>query len=322
MMRRRLCALAACAALSVPALPAAAQDGAGSAGAVVLQMLAGGRAAGLSGAYAAATGDADVMFYNPAGIASVAAAAAFSYEQRVEDIGLASGAGAFRLGRFTVGVSALFLDYGEIDEYVPDPSFGGQTGMPTGNSIGASEVAARITAATPVLDGRLSVGASAGLVSVDLAGVGRSTPIFDLGAQYSLSFGTVGASLRNIGVGLSGENLADAPLPAQLRVGTAVQLAGATGLGALIAADLVAELAEGTTGVVAGVEAGLLPAVTGRLGAVGRVGFNGAAGEDGLGALQLGAVLTLGAFAVDYAYQNYDFFGALHRVGIRWVRLP
>ena len=321
MMRRSLCAFAALAGL-LPAPSVAAQDGAGSAGAVVLQMLAGGRAAGLSGAYVAATGDADVVFYNPAGLASVAAAAAFSYEQRVEDIGLASGAGAFRIGRFTVGVSALFLDYGDIDEFVPDPSFGGQTGMPTGNAVSASEVAARVSAATPLLDGRLTVGAAAGVVSVDLAGIGRSAPLFDIGAQYALPFGTVGASLRNIGSSLGGQDLADAPLPAQLRLGTAVQLAGATGLGALLAADLVAELAEGTTGVVAGIEAGLLPTATGRLGAVGRVGFNGAAGEDGLGTLQFGAGLTLGPFAVDYAYQNYDFFGALHRVGIRWARLP
>jgi hypothetical protein len=304
------------------ARPALAQDGAGSAGAAVLQMLAGGRAAGLSGAYAAATGDADVAFYNPAGLASVSAAAAFSYEQRVEDIGLASGSGAFTLGRFTLGLSALFLDYGDIEEFVPDPAFGGQTGMPTGNTVAASEVAARVTAATPLLDGRLMVGASAGLVSVDLAGVGRSSPLFDVGAQYALPFGTVGASLRNIGSSLSGNDLADAPLPSQLRVGTAIQLAGQSGLGALIAADLVAELAESTTGVVAGIEAGLLPTASGRLGAVGRVGFNGAAGEDALSTLQLGAGLTLGAFAVDYAYQNYDFFGALHRVGIRWARLP
>lgn len=320
MMRRTVCALALCAAAW--GQPVEAQDGAGSAGAVILQMVAGGRAAGLSGAYAAATGDADVAFYNPAGLASVNAAAAFSYEQRVEDIGLASGSGAFTFGRFTFGVSALFLDYGDIDEYVPDPSFGGQTGMPTGNTVSASEVAARVTAATPLLDGRLTVGASAGLVSVDLAGVGRSTPLFDVGAQYALPFGTVGASLRNIGSKLSGEDLADAPLPSQLRVGTAIELASASGLGALVAADLVAELAEGTTGVVAGIEAGLLPSASGRIGAVGRVGFNGAAGEDALGTLQLGAGLSLGAFAVDYAYQNYDFFGALHRVGIRWARLP
>jgi hypothetical protein len=304
------------------ALPVRAQDGAGSAGAAVLQMIAGGRAAGLSGAYTAATGDADVLFYNPAGIAGLPAAASFSYQKHVEDIGLASAAGAFQVGRFVVGISALFLDYGEIDEIVPDPAFGGQTGMETGNSLSASEMAARVGAAMPLMDGRLSVGAAAGIVATDLAGVSRRAPMLDLGAQYVLSFGTIGASLRNLGGSLSGEDLADASLPSELRVGGAFQLATASGLGALAAADLVAGLAEGTTGFVGGLEAGLFPTAAGGLGAVGRVGFNGAAGDDGLGALQFGGGLTLAGFGVDYAYQNYDFFGTLHRVGIRWSRLP
>ena len=304
------------------AAPASAQDGAGSAGAAVLQMLAGGRAAALSGAYTAAAGDADVLFYNPAGIAGLTAAAAFSYQRHVEDIGLASAAGAFQLGRVVVGVSALFLDYGDIDELIPDPAFGGQTGMPTGNTVGASEIAARVAAALPLMDGRLAVGAAAGLVSVDLAGESRSAPALDLGARYAVPFGTVGASIRNIGGSLSGSGLADAPLPTQLRLGGAFELLGESGLGATVAADLVAELEEGGAGVVAGVEAGLLPSGTSRIGAVGRVGFNGAAGDDGLGTLQLGGGLSLGGFAVDYAYQNYDFFGSLHRVGIRWSRLP
>lgn len=322
MMRRLTRTFAATVAALLCAVPARAQDGVGSAGATVLQMIAGARAAGLSGAYTAATGDADVLFYNPAGITSLAAGASFSYQKHVEDIGLASGSGAFQLGRFTLGVSALFLDYGDIAVIEPDPDFGGQTGRPTGTTVGASEVAARLSAATALMDGRLSVGASAGIVSVELAGTGRSTPMVDVGAQYALPFGTVGASVRNVGVALSGEDLADASLPSQLRLGGAFAMTGPSGIGALLAADLVAELAEGTTGFVAGIEAGIMPHTAGELAAVGRVGFNGAAGEDGLGALQLGGGIALGGFAVDYAYQSYDFFGALHRVGVRWSRLP
>jgi hypothetical protein len=36
----------------------------------------------------------------------------------------------------------------------------------------------------------------------------------------------------------------------------------------------------------------------------------------------VGAGLSLGDFALDYAYQNYDLFGSLHRFGVRWARLP
>jgi hypothetical protein len=318
-------AVLAAALLAPPALTAggvAAQDGPGTTGATVLQLLAGSRAAALSGAYSAATGDADVLFYNPAGIASLSAAASLSYQRHVEDIGVATGAGALAVGRLVIGASAIFLDYGDVAELRPDPAFGGQTGLPTGNTVGASEVAARFAAALPLMDDRLRLGAGLGLVSVDLAGASRSTPMLDFGAQYDFPAVTVAAALRNLGGALSGERLADSDLPAEARLGAAVQLAARDNLGATIAADLVAELNEGGAGVVAGIEAGLVPPRASGLGAVARVGYNGTAGDGGLGALQIGAGLSLGDFAVDYAYQNYDLFGSLHRFGVRWARLP
>ena len=302
--------------------PLAAQDGPGSTGATVLQLLAGSRAGALSGAYTAGSGDADVLFYNPAGIAGLGAAASLSYQSHVEDIGVATGAGAFRIGRVVLGASAIFLDYGEIEELRPDPAFGNQTGVATGNMLGASEVAARVAAALPLLADRLRLGAAVGLVSVDLAGVSRSTPLLDVGAQYDLPRVTIGAALRNFGGSLGGDELAEADLPTEARLGAALRLTTRENLGAMIAADLVSELNEGGTGVVAGVEAGLVPTGTSRIGAVGRFGYNGTSGEDGLGAVQVGAGLSLGGFAVDYAWQNYDMFGSLHRFGVRWSRLP
>jgi hypothetical protein len=300
----------------------AAQDGPGTTGAVVLQLLAGSRAAALSGAYSAATGDADVLFYNPAGIASLSAGASLSYQRHVEDIGVATGAGALAVGRIVLGASAIFLDYGDVAELRPDPAFGGQTGLPTGNTVGASEVAARFAAALPLMGDRLRVGAGVGLVAVDLAGVSRSTPMLDFGAQYDIATVTLGAALRNVGGALGGERLADADLPTEARLGAALRLAARDNLGATVSADFVAALNEGDAGVVAGVEAGLMPARAAGLGAVARFGYNGTSGDGGLGALQVGAGLSLGDFALDYAYQNYDLFGSLHRFGVRWARLP
>ncbi|MCI0436532.1 MAG: hypothetical protein L0271_23285 [Gemmatimonadetes bacterium] len=301
--------------------PANAQ-GAGSTGATVLQLLAGSRAAALSGAYAGATTDADVLFYNPAGIAALSGAAGASYQKHVEDIGVATGAGAFRVGRIVLGASAIFLDYGSVDELVPDPDFGGQTGMPTGNSVGASEVAARVAAATPLMEGRLHVGAAVGLVTTSLADASRGTAVFDFGAQYLLPRITLGAALRNVGSALSGGGLADAPMPTEARFGAMVELSRATGVGAIASADLVHELNAGTTGLVAGVEAGLLQRSASDIGAVARLGYNGSTGSDGQGAIQFGGGLSLGAISIDYAYQNYDLFGALHRFGVRWTRMP
>jgi hypothetical protein len=293
-------------------------QGAGSTGATVLQLLAGGRASALSGAYVGATNDADVLFYNPAGIGGLTGAAALSYQRHVEDIGVATGSGAFRVGRLVLGASAIFLDYGDITEYVPDPNFGGQTGMPTGNTVGASEVAARFAGAMPLMDGRLNLGASVGYVSIDMAGTGFGTPIFDVGAQYALSAVTFGAALRNAGGKLSTGGL-EADLPTEARLGAMLQWTRPTGLGLVASADFIAELNAGTSAFVAGVEAGLLPGGASRIGAVGRVGFNGGAGDEGQGNLLVGGGLSLGAISVDYAYQNYELFGTLHRVGVRWL---
>lgn len=298
---------------------AAGQSGAATTGAPVLQLPAGGRAAALSGAYTAAASDADVLFYNPAGIAGVGVAAGLSYERRVLDTGFASGSGVFQLGRVHLGAGVAFLDYGSIDVLEPDPDFGGQTGRPTGEQVSASEVAARLAAALPLLDERLRVGAAVGFVSSSLAESSRSTPLVDLGAQYALPRVTFGAALRNLGGSLSGGGLADARLPTEARVGSMVRIARPGGPGAVLSADFVANLPEKTSGLAAGVEAGLLPAAD-RVGAVARFGYNGTAGSEGLGKLQLGAGLSMGSLALDYAYQHFQYFGSVHRFGLRWMR--
>lgn len=313
--------LALGALLLLNALPLAAQDGAGTAGATVLQLMAGSRAPALSGAYAGIAGDADALFYNPAGAATLRAAGMLSYQRHVEDIGLISAAGAFRTGPVVLGASLVVLDYGSIDEIVPDDGFGGETGLPTGATVSASELAARFTAALPLAGDRMRLGVSAGVVSTDLAGTRRSAPFLDAGMQYSLPRLTLGASLRSLGGALAGRDMADAPLPSELRAGAALDLApSAGGFGVLVSADFVAGLEEGSTGLLAGIEAGLRPTATADYGAVMRAGWNAGIGSDGLGALQVGGGLNIGEVAVDYTWQRYDFFGTIHRFGVRWAR--
>lgn len=311
-------ALAALAADLAPS-PAHAQQGAGSAGGVVLQMPAGSRAASLSGAYTAVTGDADVLFYNPAGLSSFQAGAGVSFEPLVEGISFGSAAGAFRLGKLALGAGISYLDGGSVDVTTPDPLFGGQRGTTTGQTASASMSAARFAAALPLMDGRLRVGAAAGFVSQSIAGASSGAPLFDLGAQFGLMPSlTAGASLRNVGGSLSGDSTS-APLPAEARVGLAYTRATHTGLGLAVSADFVAGLKEHTSGIVGGVEAGLMPAGSRRFGAVARVGFSGDQGSNGLAPLQVGGGLSLGAFALDYTFQDLNYFGAVHRIGLRWL---
>ncbi len=313
-------ALAAAAALALAA-PAAAQSGAGSTGAQVLQMPAGSRAAALSGAYAAAGGDPDVLFYNPAGLASLDAGGAVSYERFVQDVSLISASGALRVGPLTLGAGGVFLNEGSIDVVTPDPAFGGQRGQATGESVSASESAARLSFGLPLMQGRLRLGAGAGFVSTSLAGQTSGAPLFDAGAQFVALPGlTLGASLRNLGGSTSGAQ--GARLPTEGRAGVTFEAASAGGLGVLVSADYVARLRESTGGLATGIEAGLFPARTGGLGAVARLGYDAGQGAGGLGAVDFGGGLTLGRIALDYTYQNLDFFGAVHRFGVRIARGP
>jgi hypothetical protein len=302
--------------LMLPALTAA--QGVGTAGAQVLQFIAGSRAPAMSGAYTAADGDIDALFYNPAGIATLRYGAGLSYETYVEEIALGSFGGVVRLGRMTVGLGGVYLNGGEIIEVLPDPDFGGNRGIATDRTFSASEIAARLSLAVPIGE-RLRVGASAGMVSSSLADESRSAPVFDLGAQYDFSIATVGAALRNIGGSLSGGDLANADLPMEGRLGAAFRFTRADGLGATLHTDLVARLAEGSAGLLVGAEAGWLASADHALGAVARVGYSAAEGAGGLGAVRLGAGLTMTSLALDYTFQNLEFFGAVHRFGLRWA---
>jgi hypothetical protein len=293
-------------------------QGTGTTGAQVLQLTAGGRASALSGAYTGVSGDVESLFYNPAGVTTLRRGAALAYETYVEDVALASFAGVIRIGRASLGLSGLFLNGGEIREIVPDPAFGGNTGMPTGEMADAVEGIARLSLAVPFGD-RLRAGVSAGFLSSSIADVTRGSPVFDLGAQYDLSFGTIGAALRNVGGSLSGAGIEDADLPTEARVGTSVELNRPDGLGVQFTGDVIARLREGSAGFLLGAEAGYRATSTRSLGAVARIGFSGAEGDGGLSALRFGAGLTLTSLSIDYTYQNLDFFGSVHRFGIRWT---
>lgn len=301
------------------AAPVRAQQGAGVTGASVLQLPAGSRAPSFSGAYSAATGDADVLFYNPAGLSTFHAGAALAFEPLVEGMSFGSAAGSFRIGALALGAGIAYLNGGTLNELVPDPLFGGQRGTLSGQSVSASESAARLAAAIPLMRGRLRVGAAAGFVSTSLAGTSSGTPLFDVGAQVGIVPAlTLGASLRNLG-GTLGQDSTAAPLPAEARLGFSYARALPTGLGLAVSADFVSELKESTSGLVGGLEAGLMPAAERRFGAVARIGYSAAQGSDGLAPLQVGGGLTLGAFALDYTFQDLKYFGAVHRFGLRWL---
>ncbi len=295
------------------AAPLQAQDKAGATGAQVLQFLPGSRAAALSGAYTAIAGDADAIFYNPAGIASLRRAATLSYESYVADVAYGSLGAATRLSSFTIGASVAFLNAGDIREVLPDPVFGGNTGIETGETVSASESALRLVAALPLLDGRLRAGAAIGFVATSLAEQHQTAPIADLGAQYDVGPATLGISLRNLGTDLSGD--AEDELPTEARFGASTQIAR-PGVGVLNAtAEIVSRLREGSITFAGGVEAGLPGTDARPFALLARFGFDAESNQ--LGALRAGASLGFKEVAFDYTFQQLDHFGTVHRFGLR-----
>ncbi len=295
------------------AAPLHAQDNAGTTGAQVLQFLPGSRAASMSGAYTAVAGDADALFYNPAGIASLRRAATLSYESYVADVAFGSLGVATRLSRFTIGASVAFLNAGDIRVVAPDPEFGGNTGVETGETASASESALRLVGALPLLDGRLRAGVALGFVATALAEQHQTAPIADLGAQYDIGPATLGVSLRNMGADLSGD--AEDKLPTEARIGASINAIRA-GAGVVSAsAELISRLGEGSLTFAGGVEAGLPGTDARPFALLARVGFDAESNQ--LGALRAGASLGFRDVTFDYTIQQLEFFGTVHRFGLR-----
>lgn len=317
---RALVLPAAAALLAFDPTAAMAQTGeAGTTGAVILELPAGSRATGLAGAFTAGSG-VDALFYNPAGAGGVSAGFGAAYQSYVADVTLGSAAGAFRIGRVTLGGSILYLDAGEVDVLEPDPAFGGQRGRPTGATASAGETALRVSAATALLDEQLRIGASAGYVSSDIAGSTGNAPFVDVGMQYAVRWLTLGIGARNLGGELDYGDGAGAPLPSELRVGGAVTLPVGFMLDASAGADVITRLEGEGSAFALGGELGLRPGQA-PITAAARAGYTTITGDSGLGGeLHLGASVGTSGWSVDYTFQELDFFGTVHRFGVRYGR--
>ena len=292
-----------------------AAQGPGTAGAQILTQAVGTRAAALAGAYTAVPGDPDGIFYNPASAAWLERAFGFGYQKYVEDVVLGSVAGAIKIGPAGLGVGVVYLDAGEIDEIVPDPLYDGERGQPTGATVGATETAARLAAAVPFLDRRVSIAVAAGIFTSDLAGLRRDAAFLDVGGQYRRGALTVGAALLHLGTARRDDG-DDPPLPLEAALGVSRGLRIGERFGGLLAADVVRRMEEEAYVVNLGAEGGFLP--RGR--AVGAVLRSGVTLDQGdhLGRFRAGAGIGVGGVWLDYTVQSFRYLGMIHRIGVRW----
>jgi hypothetical protein len=291
--------------LSGPA--AAVNENAGTTGYGFLKVGVGARPAALGGAFTAVAGDLEGATWNPAGLTGIGQrAAALSLTSYLVDTEAGFAGIAVPRGQRTWAASATYFSYGQMRRT-------DETGQDLG-SFGASDLAAAVTVAQPLWNGRLSVGASLKAVYSSIDSYSSDAYMTDLGLllQGPISGMTLGASLSNLGFvrqGYAG-GYKDS-LPVNLRLGVAHRPAHLP-LPLLLVADVNLPN-DGDPFVAVGAEV----RVAG--GFYLRPGYStqqtGAAGEDPLG-LTAGVGLVIQRYRLDYAFASYPDLGDVHRVSL------
>lgn len=301
----------ALALLAAATAPVGAQDGAGGASAIVLQLAPAPRPLALGGAYAALARDPYALFYNPGRLAGAPRAVAAAYH--VYPVGVAAGSIAATLptGRLALGVGVHYLDLGEVEVLEPDPAYGGQRGQPTGETTEGGEALAVVGAGLE-LGPAVRVGAAAKALHLGLAGASDQGFAVDLGAAAGLLRGRLqlGVAVQNVGraagVGRG------SPLPRTVRAALAADLADLGGVRTTVAVEGVH--VEERSALAAGLEAVYRNGAG--IGLLARAGFDGrVASGDAASPLTVGAGIAFGRFGLDYAYRGAGPLGATHHFG-------
>ena len=226
------------------ARPAAAQSGidpydierVGQSGWQFLKINGDARQAAIGGAFGAlGGGDANAVFGNPAGLAYVEGVdVAFNRSEWVADIGHSSVSVAKDVGTLgVVGLSVASLNYGDMAETINSPIQGeGRTeAVVTGNTFGASDLAAGVSYARQITD-RLAIGGSARYIREQIADVSMSNWSLDVGTNFYTGFRSLRLAFaaRNFGpdsrfLDYSEElqsEAVDVRMPVEFRFGTAM----------------------------------------------------------------------------------------------------
>lgn len=192
----------------------AASDG-GRTAADFLQIGMGARAAGMGGAYSAASDDAGSAYWNPAGLTSVSGGeVVLGHFALYQDIKVEYGALAFKTSnRTSVAVSITYLGYGQIDGY----DVGGNS---TGEQIAAYDWASGLSFAYR-LNENVSFGATGKFINQRLDDISGSAYALDFGARYEFERFTVAGVLANFGSSMDFDGVTEKlPTSARLAVST------------------------------------------------------------------------------------------------------
>jgi len=184
-----------------------------------LRVQSSARAAALGGSFLTYFDDADIIFYNPAGMKlSTDSPISFSFTKYLLDINLASLAYSTEfeaIGRF--GAALQYVNYGTFDEA---DEFGNRTG-----EFGAGEFALLFGYAG-TLDENFYYGANAKLIYSSIADRSSSAIALDLGLQYTIPSKQLyfAAAILNIGTQLSSYIDTREDLPLDVAIGISKRL--------------------------------------------------------------------------------------------------
>lgn len=198
-------------------------DKAGTSAYQFLKIGRGARAVAMGGAFTGLADDENGLYWNPGGLTQVKGKIAiFSYNNYLADIqaGFLGYLSPYGEGE-ALGISLLYMDYGEMEERDEEGTKRG--------TFGASDMALCISYARPIRD-RLSLGINGKIVYEKIGDYGSSDGYaIDLGALYRLASGgtRLGLMMQNLGFQRSGLTSGHKdPLPTTLRLGLSHRLKG------------------------------------------------------------------------------------------------
>jgi hypothetical protein len=294
----------------------------GSTAVALLELPATPRQAAFQGAYVAVVGDAGSIFVNPAGLAPIRRVSfGMSYERNPLGTALSTAAVALRVGRLDLGIGVMYLDLGGDSVIVPDPAFGGDRGIATGEIISAYDALA--VGAIAYRRGMISLGGSVKYLQESIGGgpaTSSSGVTGDVGGAIALfDIMAIGFSLQNVAGSLSsGGGGAPTKLPRTARVGMTLNIVDPQGSPRLMTTAEWIGPPGGDSYWAFGLEGGV---VSSGVGLLGRAGMSAGRAPSDRRPYSLGAAIVVRNLRFEYAWQGFDALGVgAHRFGIRWER--
>ena len=286
-------------------LLAASAQGAMNTGASFLKLDPAARPAALGGAYTAASGTTDTLFFNPSGLAGLGkrelSAGHAEWVAGTRFAALAFGQPT-KWGAFGLGV--VRLGAGDFEARAADRRAAG--GFTAADSIYALSAARNFPSA------KAALGMSVKFLQSEIGPYSAQTVAVDLGARREIPGRPIslGFSILNLGKGLKFLDQEDA-LPLTVAAGATLHVSGVLG----ISLDLRHEPNDSRTSIAVGTEYAFMGNLALRAG-YGAANLKRDAGKGPLGGLGAGLGFRLRSFGADYAFTPFGELGDVQRLSL------